>query len=37
MISWAIVALLTGGVHTLPQLYAVRLLLGVADAGYGAC
>jgi len=34
LISWGIVAMLTGFVHTVPQLYIVRFLLGLAEAGY---
>src|ERR1700751_4655913 len=34
LISWGIVAMLTGLVHTVPQLYIVRFLLGLAEAGY---
>ena len=34
LISWGIVAMLTGFVHTLHQLYVVRFLLGFAEAGY---
>jgi len=34
LISWGIVATLTGFVHTVPQLYSVRFLLGLAEAGY---
>ncbi len=34
LISWGIVAMLTGFVHTVHQLYIVRLLLGLAEAGY---
>src|SRR6202166_1056387 len=34
LISWGIVAMLTGAVHSVPQLYVVRFLLGVAEAGY---
>ena len=33
-ISWGIVAGLTGFIHTAPQFYGVRLLLGVAEAGF---
>jgi MFS transporter, ACS family, tartrate transporter len=34
MVSWGIVAVLTGFVHSTPQLYAARFLLGVAEAGF---
>jgi MFS transporter, ACS family, tartrate transporter len=34
LISWGIVATLTGFVHTVDQLYSARFLLGVAEAGY---
>lgn len=34
LISWGIVAMLTGFVHTVHQLYVVRFLLGWAEAGY---
>jgi MFS transporter, ACS family, tartrate transporter len=34
LISWGIVAMLTGFVHTVYQLYLVRFLLGLAEAGY---
>jgi len=34
LISWGIVAMLTGYVHTVHQLYIVRFLLGLAEAGY---
>jgi len=34
LISWGIVATLTGFVHTIHQLYGVRFLLGLAEAGY---
>ncbi len=34
LISWGIVASLTGLVKTVPQLYVLRFLLGVAEAGY---
>lgn len=34
LITWGIVALLTGFVHTVHQLYVVRFLLGLAEAGY---
>ncbi len=34
LFSWGIVAMLTGFVHTVHQLYAVRFLLGLAEAGY---
>jgi MFS transporter, ACS family, tartrate transporter len=34
LISWGIVATLTGFVHTVHQLYSVRFLLGLAEAGY---
>jgi MFS transporter, ACS family, tartrate transporter len=34
LISWGIVAVLTGFVQTVHQLYVARFLLGVAEAGY---
>jgi len=34
LISWGIVAMLTGAVRSVPQLYAARFLLGVAEAGF---
>ncbi len=34
LISWGIVAMLTGAVRTAPQLYVLRFLLGVAEAGF---
>jgi MFS transporter, ACS family, tartrate transporter len=34
LISWGILAMLTGLVHSVHQLYAVRFLLGLAEAGY---
>ncbi len=34
LISWGIVAMLTGFVHSANQLYIVRFLLGVAEAGF---
>jgi MFS transporter, ACS family, tartrate transporter len=34
LISWGIVAMLTGAVHSVPQLYVLRFLLGVAEAGF---
>ncbi len=34
LISWGIVAMLTGAVHRVPQLYVARFLLGVAEAGF---
>ena len=34
LITWGIVAMLTGIVHNVHQLYAVRFLLGLAEAGY---
>jgi len=34
LITWGIVAMLTGFVHTVHQLYIVRFLLGLAEAGY---
>ncbi len=34
LISWGIVATLTGLVHTVHQLYSARFLLGLAEAGY---
>jgi len=34
MISWGIIAMLMGAVHTKNQFYAARFLLGVAEAGF---
>ena len=34
LISWGIAAMLTGLVHTVHQLYIVRFLLGLTEAGY---
>src|SRR5436309_815471 len=34
LITWGILATLTGLVHSVHQLYAVRFLLGLAEAGY---
>jgi ACS family tartrate transporter-like MFS transporter len=34
LIAWGAVAALTGFVHTVRQLYVVRFLLGLAEAGY---
>ena len=34
LLTWGIVAILSGFVRTVPQLYAARFLLGVAEAGY---
>jgi len=34
LISWGIMAMLTGFVHSVHQLYIVRFLLGVAEAGF---
>src|SRR6266852_3522610 len=34
LITWGIVAMLTGFAHNVHQLYAVRFLLGLAEAGY---
>src|SRR5712664_205015 len=34
LITWGILATLTGFVHSVRQLYAVRFLLGLAEAGY---
>jgi MFS transporter, ACS family, tartrate transporter len=34
LITWGIVAMLTGFVHSVHQLYIVRFLLGLAEAGY---
>jgi MFS transporter, ACS family, tartrate transporter len=34
LVSWGLVATLTGFVHTTHQLYLVRFLLGLAEAGY---
>ncbi len=34
LVTWGILATLTGLVHSVHQLYAVRFLLGLAEAGY---
>ena len=34
LITWGIVAMLTGFVHSVHQLYVARFLLGLAEAGY---
>lgn len=34
LITWGVVAVLTGFVHTVHQLYVLRFLLGLAEAGY---
>jgi MFS transporter, ACS family, tartrate transporter len=34
LITWGIVAMLCGAVHSVPQLYIARFLLGVAEAGF---
>ena len=34
LITWGILATLTGFVHTVHQLYAARFLIGLAEAGY---
>src|SRR5437016_3784137 len=34
MVSWGAVAMLTGFVHSVSQLYVVRFVLGVAEAGF---
>jgi MFS transporter, ACS family, tartrate transporter len=34
LISWGVVAVLTGFVHTVAHLYLARFLLGLAEAGY---
>src|SRR5260370_27515697 len=34
MITWGILATLTGLVHSVQQLYVARFLLGLAEAGY---
>lgn len=34
LVSWGVVAIITGFVRNVPQLYAARFLLGVAEAGY---
>jgi ACS family tartrate transporter-like MFS transporter len=34
LITWGIIAVLTGFVSTVYQLYAARFLLGLAEAGY---
>src|SRR5262245_51259584 len=35
LVSWGIVAVLTGFAQNAPQLYAARFLLGAAEAGFG--
>src|SRR5262249_35142476 len=37
LISWGIVAMLTGFARTATHLYVLRFLLGVAEAGRGFC
>jgi ACS family tartrate transporter-like MFS transporter len=37
MISWGIVTILTGLVHTSPQFYAARLCLGAAESSFFPC
>ena len=34
LVTWGIVAMLTGAVRSVPQLYVARFLLGVAEAGF---
>jgi D-galactonate transporter len=34
MVSWGIVAILMGFIHTKPQFYSARFLLGAAEAGF---
>ena len=34
LVTWGLVAMLTGFVKSVPQLYAARFLLGVAEAGF---
>jgi len=34
LISWGVVAMLTGAVHSVTQLYAARFVLGAAEAGF---
>jgi MFS transporter, ACS family, tartrate transporter len=34
LITWGIVAMLTGAVHSVPQFYVARFLLGAAEAGF---
>jgi ACS family tartrate transporter-like MFS transporter len=34
LISWGVLASLTGLIHTAPQFYAIRFFLGVAEAGF---
>jgi ACS family tartrate transporter-like MFS transporter len=34
LITWGIIAMLTGFVHSVPQLCVMRFLLGLAEAGY---
>jgi len=34
LLTWGLVAMLTGFVHTVQQLYIARFLLGLAEAGY---
>src|SRR6266567_135317 len=34
LITWGIVAMLTGFIHNVHQLYVMRFLLGLAEAGY---
>lgn len=34
LISWGMVAMLTGAVHSVPQLYIARFLLGAMEAGF---
>ena len=34
LVSWGIVAMVSGFVQTAPQLYAMRFLLGIAEAGF---
>jgi len=34
LVTWGLAAMLNGAVHSVPQLYAGRFLLGVAEAGF---
>ena len=34
LITWGLVAMLTGAVHSVPQFYVARFLLGAAEAGF---
>ena len=37
IVAWGVVASCTAAVHTAPQLYAMRLLLGMFEAGAAPC